>query len=74
MAMPSPDAKKGRERPSVTKSPRVRCALYRAESCHLQELRPGKPVQIGRGWLLLVCKIPGRGKCAWEIPTARTVG
>ena len=39
MALPSPDAKKGRERPSVTRFPRARCALYRAESRHLQELR-----------------------------------
>ena len=37
MAMPSPDAKKGRERPSVTKSPRVRWDLYRAERRPLQE-------------------------------------
>ena len=39
MALPSPDAKKGRERPSVTRFPRARCALYRAESRHLQESR-----------------------------------
>jgi hypothetical protein len=37
--MPSPDAKKGRERPDVTKSPRVRCGLYRAEHNRLQAWR-----------------------------------
>jgi hypothetical protein len=40
MAAPSPDAKKGRERPSVTNSPRVRCRFYRRERIKLQA--PGR--------------------------------
>ena len=71
--MPSPDAKKGRERPNVTKSPRVRWGLYRAERFHLQELRLRCRCKSDREWLLLVCQDKTRPAMA-ETLSSRTIG